>query len=373
MARRMITGVTVVLCMSVAASACGGGGSNLSSVNPDLKLAIRFLPTGADASYMFQFADWGRVEQELGYSGASLASAHADQLFSDKLERLSGGSPGGNTTFDLQSAGVGNVWSIHDVLWDAEEFPIRVGAPLAITAFRDDSVISRTEKHLAKCGFRSRSVGGMTLYTAIGSAALNCLSPIGTGIPGPFNDFAFDAADRLALQSASATAVMAAIADRRHGGSNPPLDGILSRLGAATQQVAVATGPQSCSELSNPAFLAGREASPSTVLRAGRVFSDTTAYVGFGFGYQYIPGGVSGRLVFVYPTGAVARADLNRRERMLRNGIAFSASEPYSQLFLVRSGRTQGPATIYQVGQPGQSALRLGTAFDQDDIGFARC
>lgn len=368
-AMRIVMSLAFALCVSVGASACGGGSASVA--NPDLRVAISFLPTAADASYTFEFADWGPIEQRLGYSPGSLTSTQADDAFSKKLEQLSGGSPGGNTTYDLQLAGTGDVWSIADVLWDSEEFSIGRGAggPLAITAFRNGSVISHVEAHLAKCGFRSRRVGGMTLYTG---AALKCVSPTGTGIPAEFNAYAFDTADRLVLQSTSPAAVTAAIANRQHGGSSGVLSSILSSLGDVTQ-VAVAAGPQWCTELSNPAILAGRNATPSKLTRAEHVFADATPYLGFGFGYRYAAGGISGRLAFVYSSDAVARSDLNRREQMLRNGTAFSINEPYSKLFLVRSGQTQGRVAIYQLARPGSSTLRLGTAFDQLDIGFARC
>ena len=370
--------IALALCVSVGASACGGGSNSASTggaINPDLKIAISFLPGGANASYVFEFGDWGPIEQELGYPASRLASGGGIAALGKEIDGLAGGvSPGGNTTFDLEPAGVGDVWSIADVRWDAMESSIGAGAgaPLAITAFRSGSVIPHVEQHLARCGFRSRSVEGMTLYSG---AALKCVTPIGTGIPAQYNDYAFDTADRLVLQSASANTVIAAIANRHHGGSEPVLRAVLNSLGSDTQQLAVATGPQFCGELSSPAALAGRfgSSSPRTVLRAKRLFSDATRYLGFGFGYRYTSGAINGTLAFVYPSEAVARSDLSPRERMLRNGIDFSIGEPYSKLFLVRSGRTQGAAAIYQLEQPGNTAIRLGQAFENFDIGFARC
>jgi hypothetical protein len=372
---RIVVSITLAVCVSASASACGGGsssGTTGGAVNPDLRVAIGFLPSAADASYIFQFADWGSIEQAFGYSAGRLASAHAGNRFVTKLYRLSSGGPGGNGAFDLALPGTGNVWSIADVLWDAEEFPIHGGAPLAITAFRNGSVISRVEKHLTKCGFRSHDVGGLSLYSGARSVALNCLSPVGTGIPFPFVVYAFDSTDRLVLQSASPTAVTAAIANRQHHTSNRVLNAVLGSLGNVPQ-VAVALGPEFCSELSSPPFLAGRNPTPSTVIHAEHVFPDATPYLGFGFGYRYPAGGVSARLAFVYSSAAVARSDVNRREKMLRNGLAFTIDEPYSTLFRVRSGQAQGRAAVYQIGQAGTSPLRLGTVFDQNDIGFARC
>ena len=169
------------LCVSRAALALRGDAT--WSVNPDLKLAIRFLPTSADASYMFEFADWGRVEQELGYSGASrpprmqtnsLATSSSDYLAArrEAIRPLTCNPPALATSVDpRRSLG-------------------RRGVPdPSRRASRDHRLPRRLcdleeAKRLAKCGFRSRSVGGMTLYTAIGGAAFNCLSPIGTGIPG---------------------------------------------------------------------------------------------------------------------------------------------------------------------------------------------
>jgi hypothetical protein len=374
-ASRIVIAIAFAVFVIVATLACGGGSNSTSkagAVNSDLRVAIRFLPSAANASYTFEFADWGPIEQRLGYSASRLAARQTDAAFTAKLDRLSGGSPAGNVSFDLQPKSVGNIWSMGDVLWDAEEFPIHADAPLAITAFRDGSSISHAEHHLARCRFRSRPVGGLTLYSATRDAALRCVTPLGAGIPYPFVIYAFDADDKLVLQSASPTAVTAAIANHRRHGSNPALNAVLGNLGNVTQ-VAVAIGPQFCSQLSNPAFLAGRNATATTIVRAQHTFPDATPYRGFGFGYQYASGGVSGRLVFVYPSAAVARSDLKRRERMLRNGIAFSIDEPYRNLFVAGSGHTHGPAAIYQLSQPGTSALRLGTVFDHNDIGFARC
>lgn len=369
--RAILAALASALCLALILSACGGGSAGSEIANKDLRLAVSFLPSSADASYTFEFGDWGPIEQELGYSAHRLASPHGDAAFTQKLQRLTGGSPGGNTSYDLEPKGVPDTWTIADVLWDASEFSIGPGAtaPVSITGFRDASVIPRVEQHLTKCGFHSRTVGGMALYTGV---ALKCVSPLGTGIPATYNAYAFDTADRLVVQSASSTAATAAIANHQHHRSNSVLNSILSRMGNVTQ-AAVGLGPAFCSQLSNPAALAGRVSSPSKVARAEHVFGDTTRYLGFGFGYQYAAGGVSGRLVFVYPSDSVARSDLNRRAQMLRTGIAFSAGVPYSKLFQLRSAQTKGAATIYQLAQPGGGALALGSAFDRLDIGFARC
>jgi hypothetical protein len=373
-ARRAAVCIILGLALTVAVSACGGGSSSSSSegaANPDLRVAVAFLPTSADSSYTFEFADWVSIEKELGYSPHALSSADAQQAFVKKVDHLSAATPAGNVSYDLSPPGTGNVWSLDDVLWDAQEFPIRGGAPIAITAFRSGSVITRVEKRLTKCGFHSRAVGGLSLYTTKGNG-LNCVSPTGAGIPVPYVVYAFDATHPLVLQSVSSAAVTAAIANRTRGTSSHVLSSILSNLGDVSQ-VAVALGPQFCSELSAPLFLAGRNATPRTVTRAEHVFPDTTRYLGFGFGYRYASHALSGRLAFLYPSQTVARSDLRPRERMLRNGIAFSANEPYSRLFQVGSGHAQGNATIYPVRQPGNAPLRLGVALDQLDIGFARC
>lgn len=369
--RAALTALTATVLLGLILSACGGGPAASEIANKDLRVAVSFLPSSASASYTFEFGDWGPIEQQLGYSVQSLATSRGDVAFTQKLQRLTEGSPAGNTSYDLGPKGVANVWTIADVLWDASEFALgpEAIAPVSITAFRDASVIPRVEHHLTKCGFHSRTVGGMALYTGL---ALKCVSPLGTGIPAAYNAYAFDTADRLVVQSGSPTAVTEAIANRQHNRSNAVLNSILSPMGNVTQ-VAVGLGPAFCSQLSNPAVLAGRLSSPRKVAQAEHLFGDTTRYLGFGFGYQYAAGGVSGRLVFAYASRAIARSDLNRRGQMLRTGIAFSAGVPYSKIFQLRSAQSKGAATIYQLAQPGTAALALGSAFEHEDLGFARC
>ncbi len=368
-ARRTISGLAIAAALAGSAAA-GTTARAAPSAASDLQLALSFMPSGAGASYMFEFADWATIEASLGFATPQLGAEKNLGAFSDQLDRLAS-VPSGNTTYDLGTGG--KLWTAADVTWDAIELPVHGGPPLSLTGLSPGFALAGIGRYLSHCGFKVQTVDGLPVYGANTATALNCAGPFGADIPSPVNDLAIDAPDHLVLMATSPASLAAGLADRRTRRGDPVATALLGPLGS-DPAVALSVGPQWCSELSNPVVLAGRTATPEVIASAERVYSDHTPYLGFGIGETISRATASGQIAFDYASPQSAQTDLTAREHVLTHGLSFISDLPYSKLLQLTAGHASGSTAVLDVGQPaGGHPLALGDMFNRLDLGFARC
>jgi hypothetical protein len=374
MAFRLVRGVAVFTALMLGLASCGGGGSSATTGtaaggSADLTSALGFLSASANASYTFQFADWNTIEQVLGVT-TSAQRSKAGQLLSERTSKL-GNPPAGNTAFDLNGIPRA-IWAASDVAWDASYDPISGGAPVSVTGFRPEFQLSSIEHNLTRCGFTAHSVGGVPVYSAALGAALKCAGPFGDQLPVPSTNYAVEAKNHLVVLSASPSSVSAALSNQRSHAASPALQSILPAL-LPSSAIALGVGPRLCAELAQPAFLAGRDATPREVQRATHMYLPAAPYAAFGFGYTYSGSGVSGRLAFTYSDAQTAQKDLAAREHTLRTGVSLLTGTAYARSVRVASGSVTGRTAVLKVAPSPGGRLDLTSMLDHLDLGFARC
>jgi hypothetical protein len=370
-ARGCVSAVTAALAVAAIAG-CGGGGSlSTNAARGNLRIATSYLRASSGSSFIFEFADWSRIESRLGVKPGELTTAKSSSAITQALGK-NGQVPAGNVDYDLGLGGPRRLWSATDVTWDAIELPAGESAPpLAMTGLSDGFDMSAVGKHLKGCGFTAKSVDGVTTYSGSPTAVNSCVGVFGADIPD-YAQFALDTNNHAVLMSNSLAAIAAALKASAAQRTLVDLEGALGPM-SGDEAVAVGVGPGFCGQLSKPQRFAGRNATPQLVQRVLKAFPPARQYAAFGLGLAVTPSADRGQVVFVYGDASTAKADLPDRERRLRTGQSFVAQEPYNQLVRVVSGHTSANTAVLDVAQPPGRPIELTNMLNQNDLGFARC
>lgn len=364
--RARLIQLALTAALAVAMGGCGGS----SSASGHLQTAISYLPSQAGASYEFTFADWSKVERQLGVKPGQLTTARALETLYRPTHDL-GELPAGIADYDLGTPGPHRLWAASDVTWDATEAPLGKSAPpLHLTGLQPQFDLASIGKHLAGCGFTSEKVRGISLYTASLDKVLNCAGPFGNQIP-TYTNYGPDAAHHTVLMSNSPDTIAAALSANHADKASSELNQVLGQL-SGQPAIALGVGPAFCALASHPASFDHR-LTPRLVPLLNKAYSPATPYLAFAYGLSLTPQAETGRIVFAYSDANTAKAELSDREHRLQNGKSFLVQQPYSKLVHVVSGHTSGSNVVLEVDQPSARPLQLTNMFNQLDIGFARC
>jgi hypothetical protein len=352
---------------------CGSSSNSSSSapgtVGGNLGTATGYLPAGSSASYIFEFADWSRIEQQLGIKASDLNSSKGATALVNAMNRM-GNPPAGNTAYDLNPASPKRLWGGRDVTWDALTAGTR-SLPLTMTGLDPSFDMASVGQHLAQCGFTSKKVNGVTVYSGTTADVVKCQGPLGANVPFA-TQYALDTAHHTVLTSGSPAVIAAALHASSANTTNKLLSQVLAPLNG-DQAVAVGLGPAFCRQLSNPALFAGHDAKPATIRRAQRAYPPAKPYTALGFGLKFAPQSATGHLVFTYASAGDAKADVKAREQRLQSGTSLITQKPYGSLARVVSGEANGNTVVLTIAQPQGKPIQLGNMFNADDLGFARC
>jgi hypothetical protein len=364
----MLLAITAaVLAGAIAGCGGGGGGSSSTPASGNLAQAAAYVPGGAGSGYTFEFADWSAIERQLAITPAQLASGKASSAFFARLNGLAA-VPGSDSPYDLAPAAGHRLWSAANVTWDAAVTPTGSGPSLNMTGFLPQFDLAGVGRRLAGCGYTTSKVGAASVYSGSTLTMAKCAGPFGDQIP-TYTAFGIDSADHTVLGSDSATAITAALRAHKTISTLAPVLGQLQH----DQAVAVGVGPGFCSELSNPAFFAGRTATPALVSLANKTYPPAKPYVAFGFGVAFSNTDAHGQIVFTYADPAAAQSDLADRRHRLSSGKSLAVNLPYSRLVRLVSGRAAGQSVVLDVAQPAGRPIQVAKMFLSGDLGFARC
>jgi hypothetical protein len=311
------------------------------------------------------------VERDLGVKPSQLTNSNAISKLVRPMSH-EGELPAGESDYDLGIPGSHRLWGAPDVVWDAEANTLGKSAPpLVMTGLRPNFDMASIGKHLAGCGFTSKKVDGVSVYSGSLTNVDQCAGPFGNQVP-IHTSYGLDTEAHTVLMSGSPDAIAAALAAHRANRTSHEVDDLLGQLDGQPG-IALGVGPAFCAQMADPATFAGNLATPQQIEAVKKAYSPAKPYVAFGYGLTLKPNAETGRIVFEYPDAGSAKAEAGDRARRLESGQSFVAQVPYSQLVRVVSGHASGTNVVLQVGQPAGRPLDLTLMFVRSDLGFAIC
>jgi hypothetical protein len=240
-----------------------------------------------------------------------------------------------------------------------------------MTGLQPDFDMAAIGTRLAGCGFAPKKLGGITVYEGSLSNLDRCAGPFGNQIPTATN-YGLDTTTHTVLMSASPDVIAAALSAHTANRTSAPVDALLKQL-QGQPAIGLGVGPAFCAQVSDPATLAGPNATPQQIEATRKEYPPAKPYLAFGFGLTMTSRAETGRVVFTYASTTAAKAAVGDRQSRLQTGRSLVAHLPYSQLFHAAPGTVSGSNVVFPVSQPNGRPLELTQMFNRFDLGFAIC